>query len=223
MRSDGERFAADSEEFGFHAVAHFWSARGQRCIEAVTQAFAGGDPIDRSVFVPVRNPDVIDGGRAEFFCEMGGDAAGTANVLNPELANGFVSVGERESIGGERMREQGGIEINSSQAISRPLNPRIKMLRLDRVTVDGLASKVAVGGVKIESVGTWNQAECFVEVRSEFIEGSGAARMIAGDGNPTGESASGGFKAGDIIALPALERDGDGGQRAKRGFCIDPE
>lgn len=100
MGSYRERFATDAEELGFHAVAHSRSSRSKRGIEAVTQAFAGGDPIDWSVFVTVGNPNVVDGGSAEFFCEMCGDSAGAAHVLNPELANGFVSVRECEAIGG---------------------------------------------------------------------------------------------------------------------------
>ena len=91
-------------------------------------------------------------------------------MLNPELANGFVAVGEREAIGGERMRKQGRIEINAVEAIARPLNPRIKMPWLNGVTVDGLAFEVAVGGVEVEAVDARNQAESFVEVSSEFFE-----------------------------------------------------
>ncbi len=121
------------------------------------------------------------------------------------------------------MRKQGRIEINAVEAIARPLNPRIKMPWLNAVTVDRLAFEVAVGGVEVESVGTWNQAERFVQIGSQFFEGPRAPRMIAGDGNPTGEGVPGGLKAGDIITLPALDRDGDSRECAESGFRVDAE
>jgi len=96
----GERFATDAEELGFYRVAHSRSSGAKRGIEAVTQAFTWRDTIDWSVFVTVGNPNVVDGGSAQFFREMCGDSAGAAHVLNPEFANGFVSVRECEAIGG---------------------------------------------------------------------------------------------------------------------------
>ncbi len=121
------------------------------------------------------------------------------------------------------MRKQGRIEINALEAIARPLNPRIKMPRLNGVTVDRLAFEVAVGGVEVESVGTWNQAERFVQVGSQFFEGPRAPRMIAGDGNSTGQGVPGGLKPSDIITLPALDRDGDSRECAESGFRVDAE
>ena len=55
---------------------------------------------------------------------------------------------------------------------------------------------------------TGNEGENFLEVRTQFLRGAGAARIVAGDSKAASRIAGrGGFESADVIALPAVQRD----------------
>ncbi len=58
--ANGERFTPDAKELGFDAVPNVRQRDVERGIQASAKAFSRGYAIDWGVFVPVRNPDVVD-------------------------------------------------------------------------------------------------------------------------------------------------------------------
>ena len=75
---------------------------------------------------------------------------------------------------------------------------------------------------------TGNDRQRLLEVRPQFGGGAGFAGIIAGDGQPATEFRAGALEAADIVALPAVDGDGDAGQlfeglvgiHAKRGVAF---
>jgi len=60
-----------------------------------------------------------------------------------------------------------------------------------------------------------NEGEGLVEVSPKFVRGSGPPKVMAGDGEAAAEGGGAVFEPGYIIALPAMEGDGEAGQGAQ--------
>src|SRR5262245_52797600 len=95
------------------------------------------------------------------------------------------------------------------------------MFGTDLVPIGLVVSEIAVEGVEVESMAAGDERECLIEVIAQFVGVACAAGVIAGDGESTADFVAGVFEAADIIALPALERDGDGGEAAQGAVNID--
>src|SRR5580658_5372095 len=107
------------------------------------------------------------------------------------------------------MRKTGGVEIETETVLLRPGNPVRKMPWLDLVAIHFLATKFAVECVQIQAMLARDERECLVDVGTEFVWRAGFAGMIARDGESVAECAANIFKAANVIALPALQRDGN--------------
>jgi len=59
------------------------------------------------------------------------------------------------------------------------------------------------------------QGKRLFQVGAQFLGSAGLAGMISGDGQTTAEFSAGLFKSADIIALPAVERNGNPGELAE--------
>jgi hypothetical protein len=143
-------------------------------------------------------------------------------VLDPEIANALVGVSQGESVRRLRVREQCGIEIQPEVVGLRPVNPTLKVLGFDFVSLYELATVVQVAGVEIQAVPPWNQAESLLDVTAKLIDGPGLPRVVAGRLNAsTGEFGAGGFKPSHIVPLPAMERDRNAFEFLQRGIGVD--
>ena len=60
-------------------------------------------------------------------------------------------------------------------------------------------------------MGAGDEGVGLVEVCAEFVGVAGFAGVVSGGGDAAAEG-GGGFEAGDVVALPAVEGDGDGGE-----------
>jgi hypothetical protein len=94
------------------------------------------------------------------------------------------------------------------------------MFGLDLVAIHFLAAEIAVKRVQIEAVFAGNAGERFPGVRAEFIRRPGLARLISGGNEPAAERAAEVFEAADIIALPAVEGDGDFGELGQHAIDV---
>jgi hypothetical protein len=130
-------------------------------------------------------------------------------MLDPELADVFVRVRQREAVGRLGMREAGGVEIQADADFLGPVNPVLEMLRLDFVAVHFLAAELAVERVQVEAVLAGNERQRLLGVGAQFVRRAGLAGIIAGGDEAAAERAAEIFKAAHVVALPAMEGDGD--------------
>ena len=65
--------------------------------------------------------------------------------------------------------------------------------------------------------------EGFFKIGAEFLRRAGAAEVVAGDGQAAAEFGRGVFEAADVVALPAVERNGNRGETVEGAIGIDAE
>jgi hypothetical protein len=75
--------------------------------------------------------------------------------------------------------------------------------------------------VEVETVGAGDECGGLLEVGAQLIGRAGAARVVAGDCEAAAHCGAGVFKAAHVIALPAVDGDGDGGEFPDGGFDVD--
>ena len=83
------------------------------------------------------------------------------------------------------------------------------MLRLNRVAVNFFTAKFAVERVQIQTMFSRNQRQRFVEVGAKFFRRAGLAGIISRDREAVAKCATGIFKTAHVVALPAVQRDGN--------------
>ena len=81
----------------FASTASRWMAGsmgfGEDLVQRIGQPLAGTDAIHGDVLVPVGNPDVGHGRRAQLAPHLRADLAAGDAVLDPEIADALVRVG----------------------------------------------------------------------------------------------------------------------------------
>ncbi len=97
------------------------------------------------------------------------------------------------------------------------------MLRLDGVAVHRLAREIGVDGVQVQAVAAGEKFIDQLEVLAELVEGARLAGIVAGGLDAAGKGGVGLFKPADVVALPAVQRDGRGGEGGERGVHIDAQ
>ena len=142
-------------------------------------------------------------------------------MLDPEIADAFVRMRERESICGFRVSETGWVEIHAHLVLLCPIDPVIEMFRLDLIAIHIFSAELAVECMKVEAMFAGDEGECFIEVRAEFIWRAGFSWIISCHRDPAAESFAVGFKSTNIIALPAVERNRNGREFLHDRICID--
>src|ERR1044071_2402112 len=83
------------------------------------------------------------------------------------------------------------------------------MFRRDRVAIHAAVSEFAVRRVKVEAVATGNERPRLGGVQAQFVGGARLSGIVAGGGNPAAERLTGPLEAADVVALPAMQRNGD--------------
>src|SRR5207247_6032453 len=124
VRADDVAFTADAEEFWFDGIQIELRRDGllENGVERFGEAFARGAAVGGRVFVAIGNPDVGDARRAERVADERADFTAADAVFNPEFADGFVAVRERETVGSFRVREKCRVEIHPDSLRFSPRN-----------------------------------------------------------------------------------------------------
>lgn len=130
-------------------------------------------------------------------------------MLDPEITDRLVRMGESETVCRLRVGETSGIKVHAHAVRFRPVDPAAEMLRLDFITIDLFAAELAVECVEIQPVLTGDERKRLVEVRPELICGAGFSGMISRHGDATTKAFAGVLEAADIITLPTMQRDRD--------------
>ena len=137
-------------------------------------------------------------------------------MLDPELPDPLVGMGERETAGRLGVGKAGGIEIEPHSPLLRPLDPGLEVGRFNLVAINLLPGKLAIEGMQVEPVAAGDEGEGHIEIGPQFIRRAGLARIIARHGQSAAEFLARMLKAADIVPLPAMERNGDLGEAAQR-------
>ena len=223
VRTGDVRLGADAEQLGLDCVEVVRKRFGEDFIECGGQPLAWCHAVGGDVLEAVGNPDVGDRRGAERLAEGVADLAAALRVFDPEPAHAGVAVGQGEAVGSQRVGEAGGVEIETQPVLFRPIDPPLEVGDLDLVAVDLLAAELAVDGVDVEAVFAGQQRVDQFKVGAQFLRVAGLAGVIAGHRQPAAEFGNGLLEAGDVVALPAMQRNRHGGESCEGGFGIDPE
>jgi len=91
-------------------------------------------------------------------------------VLDPELPDLRIGIGERQRVRRLRMREERRIEVKAESSLFRPVDPRLEVLGLELVAVGELVPVDAIAGMDVHAVLTRNEGEREVEIGGQFLK-----------------------------------------------------
>ena len=121
------------------------------------------------------------------------------------------------------MCEQRRIEVDAEAALLGEFDPRCEVARLECVAVDLLAvGEYGVVGVQVDAVMSGDVRERKVDVSHKLLRRACRAGIVARDLYAAVERRRA-LKTMDVVALPAVQRDGKCAQARYRGLCIDAE
>ena len=96
VRSHRVVFGANAEQLGLDAILHVGVLGGEYLVERLLQQLAILQAVDRLVLRAVVYPDVENRRIALTAAHLLGNRAATFGVLDPELADAFVGIGQSE-------------------------------------------------------------------------------------------------------------------------------
>ena len=123
MRTDDVAFRADPKKLGLDRIEIEFGIKrfGKNCIERSRQPFARSSAVNGRLFGTVGNPEVGDASFAKAFSDGCADFATGDGVIDPELADAFVTMGEGETVRGFGMGKECLVEIEAE-----PLRPTLR-------------------------------------------------------------------------------------------------
>lgn len=144
-------------------------------------------------------------------------------MFDPEGTDGFVWVGQGEAIRRFGMRKESWVEVEPQTESIGPGNPVPKMLRLDLVSIDAFAPKLAIGSMEIDPVGARDEGKGLFDIGAQFGRSAGFARVLPSDRNAAVQRRAGVLKPGHIIPLPTMERERDASENFQGAVNLDAE
>jgi len=94
VRADGVGLQSDTEELGLKTVLHVGQFLGEDVVKAVFEYLAVAVFLYGEVFAAVMDPDIHDTGIALCLTHGVGDASATLGMLDPEVADVLVGIGQ---------------------------------------------------------------------------------------------------------------------------------
>ena len=92
---------------------------------------------------------------------------------------------------------------------ARPLDPSREMFHLHLVAVDLLAAELAVDLVQVQTVRAGNVTGGFEDVGAQLLDVACLARIVARSLNAARQLAAPILESGDVVRLPAVQRQAD--------------
>ena len=100
----------------------------------------------------------------------------------------------------------------------------VEMFRRDGVAVNFFAAELAVDGVQVQAMLSRDERIInFFQIGAQFVRRARFAGMISGLAVHASERAAAGFEAAHVVALPAMERDGNGRENFQRVINVHAE
>ena len=144
-------------------------------------------------------------------------------MADPELAGLLVRRAHRKAVVHARVREERGVEVDAKAFLARPLHPGTKVLVGELVTVVPgiLVREDRVACVQVHALGTGDKARGVGKVGRELVEVARAAGVVARGHDAARRGVVALVKALDVVALPAVHRDGLGCQARERCLGVN--
>ena len=140
-------------------------------------------------------------------------------MLDPELADALVGMGERESTSRFGMREERRVEVQAQAARLGPIDPTREMFGRQFVPLDGLAPSLSIHRMQIDAMRAGDQRQRLGQIAAEFIAVASLTGVVPGRGQTAVQLAAAGFESAAIVALPAM--DGHRNRRERRNGRVD--
>ena len=130
---------------------------------------------------------------------------------------------QRKTVVRFAVREAGGIKIQSELLFPSPLNPTLKMFRLQVIPFHLPTAGFRVTGMQIQPMLSWNERQRGLQVSAKFIGGARLSRISAGHREPAADVDAGILKSADIVTLPAMQRNRNLRKLLHRRMHIDAQ
>ena len=202
----GEALQADTEQLALDAVFHILLVLCKNLVQGVLEQAAVQHMVHRDILATVVHPYIQDTGVALSLTHCVGDVTAALGVLDPEVADTLVGIGEGE-VATLRVGERSGVEVQFGIVFLTPLYPTLEIIYSHLVAIHNLALEIAVNLVQIQAVGTGNQALGLEHIGAQFIYNAGCTGIIAGGLDTAREGACLHFKTLYVICLPAVHRE----------------
>ena len=139
-------------------------------------------------------------------------------MTDPEITDFLVGVRQCQTVCLHGVREESGIEIQLDIVCGGKVEPCVEMLRLDLIARDRCVGN-GIDGMQIDALGTGNERKHLLKVSHQLGGTACLAGIVAGRLNTAGQCALR-LKACDIVALPAVDRNGDTAAQLNGGLRV---
>ena len=110
----------------------------------------------------------------------GADSAAGNPMVDPESADVFSGVGQRESIIGVLVRKECWVEIEPDLSVDGPINPILEVRWLQLIAFNPLPTRLRVAGVQVHPMIAGDQAQCTFKVTTELVRSASPPGVVAG-------------------------------------------
>ena len=172
-----EALQSDAEHLSLDTVFHHWLRLGKNLVERVFEVMTIEEVVDALVLASIVYPQVHDTGVALCLSDGVGDVATAARVLNPEVSDAVVRIGETE-VSALGMRETGAVEVEFGVVLLSPVDPTLEVGDVDLITVNDLPFEVAINLVEIQTVVARNEALCLQDVGTQLVDVTSLTRIV---------------------------------------------
>ena len=169
--TDGAAFRADAEQLRFDGVQFVFVTDFLRkaFVQRFQKPLAGGIAVGRSVFVTIWCPEVHDARRAQFLAELRADLAAGLAVVDPELADGGIRMGQRQAMVQFRMRIERGGDVESDLVRLRPIQPAAVVVQRETVAIHAGEHLVHLMGLQADAMLAWNKLQGHFQIGAQFV------------------------------------------------------
>jgi hypothetical protein len=225
VRTHHVALGAEAEELAFDRIALLLRIHrlGKNRVERFGKPLPRTSAVDRRILGAVGNPDVRHARRAQRPAQRRTDAPANDAMLNPETANGRIAMSQGKTVGRLGMSEEGWIEVKPQAAAACPLDPVAKMGRLQLIAVHNAAAGLGITGVQVDAMLAGHEGQRLFQVGPQLLGRACPSGIVAGNRQAAAQFRAAALKAGDIVPLPAVQRDADAGEPVQGPGDIDTQ
>ena len=218
----GTAFDADAEKFGLHGVplVLFRETGLEAGVERSHQPLPRRHTVGGDVLEAVRGPEVDHRGAPQRLAEGRADLPAAQAVIDPELPDPPVGMGEGKVVVQLGVAVEGGGDVQPDLFRLGPVEPAGKVLDGEGVPVHAGEHPVHLVALEAHPVTAGKQGEGVVQVGHEFRGGAGAPGVVPRHLTAPRQSVAALLEAGDVVPLPGVDADLDGLQSRKGLFRV---
>ena len=149
------------------------------------------------------HPDIHDTGVVLGLTHRIGNATATLGMINPEVANTFIWIRQRE-FATLRMGERRRVEVKFHIVLLGPVYPALEMLHLHFITIDELSTEITIDLMEVQTVVARNKGLDELDVLTYLVDITGTSRIVSCGLNAAREGVVT-LETHHIIRLPAVQ------------------